>query len=755
VSFRDVGPALTGAIAPGRARWSGRDQSTAWVPTRGLIAGGLGLAAAVVAGFSLRLDPWTAFSLLPLVVLVPLLLALHWEARRDRDRMRGLFGLALEANRRLSQDAVSDAVLAATRGLLRCERAELRTAAPNPAAGDLVVALPHGPGSRWLVAGDRPRGRPFDRTDGIVAEAVAAIAGAALTNADLYQQIRLERGRLAAVTLNLGEGVCAVDTDGNLTFANPAAAALIRLPGRRVPVGDQLPPEVLRAPEFLLVPARAVLRGGGVVHEDEAYFERPDGQSVQVAYTASAMRHNGRVIGAVISFRDITERRRLEAILAHQARFDSLTGLVNRRLIVERLEAALARSEADGHTHAVIFVDVDRFKAINDSLGHGTGDRLLVAVGARMRQVVGGRGTVGRLGGDEFVILLEDVGGREEAEAVARRLCAAVEEPLVLKDGYEIVAGISAGVALTEAGQTADDVLHNADVAMYRAKGRGGTYQVFDRRLMGARSAERILLEAALRKGIERGELEVHYQPLVTVDGGEVVGAEALIRWRRPNQGLVGPERFIPLAEETGLILPIGRFVLEEACRQVCRVRAATGRDLPIAVNLSPRQFQKSSLLVEVAAALEQSGLEPHLLKFEITETMVMDDLAGATEIMNQLNRLGVRLAIDDFGTGHSSLGYLKHFPVHEVKVDRLFVQNLPDDPVDRAIVGAVVDLARAMGIDAVAEGVELPTQLDELRRLGCHLAQGYLFSPPVPGEDLIARLMRVPAAPVPDRRAG
>lgn len=224
---------------------------------------------------------------------------------------------------------------------------------------------------------------------------------------------------------------------------------------------------------------------------------------------------------------------------------------------------------------------------------------------------------------------------------------------------------------------------------------------------------------------------------------GRIAGAEALVRWRHPVDGLIGPEKFIPMAEETGLILPIGQFVLQEACQQISTVRRRTGREIPISINLSPRQFQQSALLADVATELDRAGLESPLLKFEITETMVMDDMSGATEIMKKLNRLGVRLAIDDFGTGHSSLGYLKNFPVHEVKVDRLFIENLATDPVDSAIVRAVVDLAEAMGIDAVAEGVETPEQLEALKRIGCNLAQGYLFSRPVPGEGLIELLCR------------
>lgn len=693
---------------------------------------------AVVVALAVAEAWWAAVIALPLVLAMRLLLVAQFKVQQDRARIRGLFEVTLAANSKLRREAVLDTVIEAVRGQLRCE-ATVRD--EPPAAGEIGAEMDEVSHRQWLVASGRRRQEPFDQADRMVLDAIGAIAQGALANADLYRQVHMERGRLASITLNIGEGVCAVDAAGNLTFVNPAAAALVRLPSREIAVGDDLPAEALRAPEFLLGPARAAMAAAGVVRDDDGCFEGPAGEPVNVSYTASAIQHNGEVVGAVISFQDITERKRLEATMARQAHYDSLTGLANRRLLVERLESALERSSRDGKRHALIFVDVDRFKAINDSLGHGTGDDLLTAVGSRMRQVAGSKALVARFGGDEFVILLEDVGGVDEAVTAARRICAAVEMPLILADGYEIVASVSAGIALAEPGQTADDLLHDADVAMYRAKGRGGTWQVFDRAVMGSRSSERIDLEAALRKGIERGELEVYYQPIVSVADERIVGAEALVRWRHPTEGLVSPDRFVPMAEETGLILPMGAFVLNEVCRRIRSIRAGLGVDVPMSVNLSPRQFQQSSLLGEVASALDRAGLPSSLLKFEITETMVMDDLAGATEIMKRLNRLGVRLAIDDFGTGHSSLGYLKNFPVHEVKVDRTFVNNLAFDRVDAAIVGAVVDLADAMGIQAVAEGVETAEQLTALRQLRCHNAQGYLFSRPVPGEDFEALL--------------
>jgi diguanylate cyclase (GGDEF)-like protein/PAS domain S-box-containing protein len=704
---------------------------------------GVGALSGLILALAIQAHLWSLALAIPALVLERQLISARFAALHDRSRMKGLYEATLEANRGLRQQAVLETILGAVRRLLRSPGAMLTAGAPGP--GQLAAPMIVADRPQWLVASGRRRDEPFDDADRGLLQALAAVGSGALTNAELYQQVHVERETLSSITLNIGEGVCAIDAGGGLTFVNPAAADMIELPPLGIAIDDPVSDGAPAAPDFLLVPAREAMRTGRTVRQDDARFRGKGGEVIPVAYTASAVVSNGAPSGAVIAFRDITERKAFEDELHHNACYDSLTGLANRRLLVDRLDQALRRSVLDRKTHALIFVDVDRFKSINDSLGHVTGDGFLVAIGARLKAMVRSGDLLARFGGDEFVVLLEDVGGVDVAIAAARRICAAVQRPIVLPDGYELVASVSVGVALTGPGKSADDVLRNADVAMYEAKdkGGGGTYKVFDQASMGTRSSERLQLEADLRKGLERDELEVHYQPFYSLDGEQIMGAEALVRWRHPANGLISPVRFIPMAEETGLILPLGRYVMGQACQQACSIRDRLGVDLPISVNLSPRQFQESGLPAQVGALLEATGLPADLLIFEITETMVMEDLSGAREIMKKLNRLGVRLAIDDFGTGHSSLAYLKQFPVHEVKVDRAFIQGVAESPVDSAIVRAVIDLANAMGIAAVAEGVETGSQVAGLKMIGCEVAQGFYFSPPLRAEDFDQLLSR------------
>jgi diguanylate cyclase (GGDEF)-like protein len=701
------------------------------LPIQVALAGAGALAGAVLA-LAIQAHLWAVALAVPGLVLERWLISARFAALYDRARMEGLFEVTLEANRGLRQQAVLETILGSVRRLLRSPEAVLTADHPGrgrPAAPMVVAGRPH-----WLVAAGRRRDEPFDDADRGLLSALAAVGSGALRNAALYQQVHVERERISSITLNIGEGVCAIAADGKLTFVNRAAADMIELPSLDITIDDPVSAGALTAPGFLLAPAREAMRTGRTIRDDDARFLRKNGGTIPVAYTASAVMSDGASSGAVIAFRDITERKAFEDELHQRACYDSLTGLANRRLLVEHLDRALRRSALDRKVHALIFVDVDRFKSINDSLGHVTGDEFLVAIAARMTGITRSHDLLARFGGDEFVLLLEDVAGVDMAVAAARRICAVVEQPIVLPDGYELVAGVSVGIALTEPGKTADDVLRDADVAMYdaKAKGGGGTYKVFDQASMGSRSSERLQLEADLRKGLERAELEVYYQPFFSLDQQRIVGAEALVRWHHPTNGLISPVTFIPIAEETGLILPLGRYVLDQACRQARSIRDQLGVDLPVSVNLSPRQFQGSGLLSQVAAALEAAGLPAKLLILEITESVVMEDLAGAREVMNKLDRLGVCLAIDDFGTGHSSLAYLKQFPVREVKVDRAFVQGIAGSPVDLAIVRAIIDLADAMGISVVAEGVETKDQAAALKLIGCPVVQGFYFSQPL-----------------------
>jgi diguanylate cyclase len=427
------------------------------------------------------------------------------------------------------------------------------------------------------------------------------------------------------------------------------------------------------------------------------------------------------------------ERKRAEVELAHQAMHDALTGLPNRALLYDRLGQALNRVGRHSAAVAVLFGDLDRFKLVNDSLGHGAGDTLLVAVAERLSNVLRSGDTAARFGGDEFVLLCEDVSGERQAITIAERIAAELDEPFVI-EGDEVFVRTSVGIALaTEPGARPEALIRDADAAMYRAKERGGgTYEVFDDQ-MRERAVRRMETENALHRALDRGEFVMHYQPIVEMTTGALHGVEALARWQHPQRGLVMPGDFIEAAEETGLIIALGAWAFEAACRQ----SALWGGDISMAVNLSARQCTHPDLAGTFGEILRRTGADPATVCLEITETALMEDVAVSTATLTALKELGLTLALDDFGTGYSSLRALQHFPVDVVKIDRSFIAPIEHDPQEAAIVAAVISLSHALGLRTVAEGIESVPQVDRLRALGCDLAQGFYFARPGPPEDV------------------
>jgi diguanylate cyclase (GGDEF)-like protein len=438
--------------------------------------------------------------------------------------------------------------------------------------------------------------------------------------------------------------------------------------------------------------------------------------------------------GWVSTHEDITERRRAEAALAFMARHDALTELPNRTLFQERLIEAIAVARR-GPQCALLCLDLDHFKAINDTLGHPVGDNLLRAVADRLSAAVRNIDTVARLGGDEFAIIQTDLGSPDHAAMLANRIITALREPFDI-DGHRVVTGTSIGIAIaTRDGTSSDTLLMNADIALYLAKAEGrGTFRFFEPEMDRQVQARR-KVEMDLRNALQADEFDLHYQPVLDLQSGRVAGFEALIRWNHPARGMVSPGDFIPIAEETGLIIPIGEWVLRRACLDA----AAWPRDVEIAVNLSPAQFKGGQLLNSVRQALAISRLDPNRLELEITESVLLQNSEDTLTLLHQLRGLGIRIALDDFGTGYSSLGYLRSFPFDKIKIDRTFVRDIDDNAGSAVIVGAVVGIARALGMTTVAEGVETANQLAVVGRQGCALVQGYLFSRPRPVGDVPA----------------
>lgn len=476
-----------------------------------------------------------------------------------------------------------------------------------------------------------------------------------------------------------------------------------------------------------------MIAGEVAVYADSRRFLHSNGHTVWTSMTSAVVGHDhGMPHYLVAQFEDITGRREAERLLTRQAMHDGLTGLPNRVLLMDRISQALARAHRRSTRLAVFFVDVDGFKTVNDTRGHAAGDLLLIEVGLRLSELGREGDTVARLAGDEFVVLCEDIPNRSAAEDMGRRLLAALERPYEIdRDVLRTTASI--GIALSWRDENAAELLQNADIAMYRAKDAGrGRYSVYDKNLRASRD-HRLRTERELRQGIGDGQLRILFQPVIDLAEGTMASVEALVRWDHPERGLLPPAEFLDVAETTGLIIPLGRWVIPEACRQF----AGWKRDDPgtapdqVSVNVSAVELSSPGIVDVVAQALTETGLPGHALCVEITESALLDGNSANIATVRQLRELGIKIALDDFGTGYTSLTNLKRFPVDAVKIDRSFVAGLGNDAEETAIVGAVVGLARALGLATTAEGVENAVQAEHLRRLGCIYAQGYLYSEP------------------------
>ena len=553
--------------------------------------------------------------------------------------------------------------------------------------------------------------------------------------------------RTETVLSSAGEGIFRIDTRGRISYVNRAGAHMLgsepaKLAGRSLhglahhSHADGLPYPVTDCP------MGATLRHGQAQRVTGEVMWRIDGTSFPVEYHSAPVIEDGEVTGAVIVISDTTEERMMHDALLHQSMHDPLTGLPNRTLLADRLEHALARMARDGSgTLAAIFLDLDNFKDINDSRGHGVGDQLLKALAPRLASVLRESDTLARFGGDEFVVLCESLDGPQDAMRVAERLLGCLREPIAA-GGTEHHVGASVGVATTRERYRggAEGLLRDADAAMYRAKAGGrGRIEAFDE-LMRASIVDRIRIETELRQAVERDQLRLVYQPILAVDGRDVYRAEALLRWEHPDAGVISPADFIPVAEESGLIVSIGAWVIDEACRQAAEwMRSADPRiaGLRIAINVSARQLANAGLVDTVASALERHGMPERSVVLEITETALIDDPVRATETLEALSRLGVIISLDDFGTGYSSLSSLKDFPLSAIKIDRSFIAGMAPGTREAAIIEGLLAMGRSLGLSTVAEGIETFEQLDQLHAMGCEYGQGYLISRPVAATEL------------------
>jgi diguanylate cyclase (GGDEF)-like protein/PAS domain S-box-containing protein len=565
-------------------------------------------------------------------------------------------------------------------------------------------------------------------------------------------EIKLSENEVANMTLDsIGEAVLRMDLEGKVKYINQVAEKMTgwsREEALGRPVADvlRLINGASRAPVgSALKPATEEDKSASsTANSANCILVRRDGFEIGVeTKTTLIHEHDGSVTGAIVAFRDVTAARAKSLEMSHLAQHDVLTDLPNRVLFNDRLTQAIALAERQGKQLAVMFVDLDHFKKINDSLGHDVGDKLLRSVAGRLKACVRRSDTISRLGGDEFVVLLSQVEHAEDAAISARKTLRALTAPHII-DSKSLDINVSIGVsAYPIDGQDAESLINRADNAMYEAKQRGRNNYQFFRHEMHARLAERQSLEADLRCALGRNEFVLHYQPKLNLQSGLITGVEALIRWLHPQRGLVYPEQFVPLAEECGLILGIGQWVLVEACKQARAWLDAGAGVVPVSVNVSAAEFGAKDFLSGVRAVLIATGVEPQNLELELTESVLMQDAEAAVATLGKLKAMGVQVAIDDFGTGYSSFTYLRRFPSDALKLHQSFVQEITADPRDAAIVSAMINMGKSLKQRIIAEGVETSEQLEFLRGQGCEEGQGYYFSRPLVAER-VANLLKV-----------
>ena len=576
-------------------------------------------------------------------------------------------------------------------------------------------------------------------------ETLSGQLGMALERSALSDDLHQRRGeaRFRSLVNNSSDVITVIDADTTVRYQTPSVGLVLgfdvdELLGTRL-IDLVHPADVSRA-LALLDEEKWPAPGSAAV---EMRIRRADDSWVDVEAIGDNLLGDPNVGGIVVTLRDISERKAFEETLTHQAFHDSLTGLANRALFTDRVEHALRRRSSGPHAVAVVFLDLDDFKTVNDSLGHAAGDELLVGVAQRFAACLRPADTTARLGGDEFAVLLEELEGPDAARAAAQRLIDSLGQPFIL-EGKAVDVDASAGIAFADAPDIrSEELLRNADIAMYMAKRRAKAgYELFEPRMHEA-AIRRLDLKADLQRALDNDEFLLHYQPIVALETERVVGFESLVRWRHPSRGLLGPAEFIPLAEETHLILPLGRWVLEQACRQARSWHAAYGTTM--SVNLSRKQLDQQDLVDQVGEVLGRTGVLPDAVTLEITESVVMHDVERTAEVLGGLRALGVKVAIDDFGTGYSSLAVLRQLPIDVLKIDKAFVDGVGGSSADAVLAGTVIDLARGLGLLTIAEGIEEQAQLDCLRGLGCSLGQGYLFARPLPVETALTLLRRLP----------